>query len=275
MHSSGPGEEEAEIGGYLRFIPPRVGDKKLSVLGVGEIMLWPLHDHVSRPPTITPENVSRAEAIFRQCAKSGRTVQMHVIHPDTTELVIDMWSRVHSSTPIDSLRWTIVHGMSLTEEHCDRLAAMGVGVIGDAMLRMGGDKFVEIWDAERFAFAPNLKKLRSAGIKIAVGSDGLRGATYNPFATLQWLTTGTTLSGLQVWNPDNTLDRVSALSLMTREAPWFSFEEDERGVLEPGRLADIAVLSEDYFSVPASDLPLIRSDMTMVGGEIVWSSLGD
>ncbi len=275
MHSSGPGAEEAEIGGYVRFIPPRVGDKKLSVLGVGEVMLWPLHDHVARPPTITPENVSRAEAIFRQCATSGRTVQMHVIHPDTTELVIDVWSRVHASTPIDSLRWTIVHGISLTEEHYDRLAAMGVGVIGEAMLRMGGDKFVEIWDPKRFTFAPNLKKLRSAGIKVAVGSDGLRAATYNPFATLQWLTTGTTLSGLQVWNPDNTLDRVSALSLMTREAPWFSFEEDERGVLEPGRLADITVLSEDYFSVPASELPQIRSDMTMVGGEIVWSSLGD
>ncbi len=61
---------------------------------------------------------------------------------------------------------------------------------------------------------------------------------------------------------------------MTREAPWFSFHEDERGVLEPGRLADITVLSED-FSVLASDLPQIRSDMTMVGGEIVWSSLGD
>ncbi|MDH3308125.1 MAG: amidohydrolase family protein, partial [Acidimicrobiia bacterium] len=109
MHSGGPGAEEAEIGGYLRFIPSRVGDEKLSVLGVGEVILWPLHDHVPRPPTITPENVSRAEAIFRDCAGSGRTVQMHIIHPDTTELVIDMWSRVHASTPIDGLRWTIVH----------------------------------------------------------------------------------------------------------------------------------------------------------------------
>jgi predicted amidohydrolase YtcJ len=62
---------------------------------------------------------------------------------------------------------------------------------------------------------------------------------------------------------------------MTRDAAWFLFEEHEPGVLEPGRLADIRVLSEDYISAPASDLPQMRSDLTMVGGEIVSSSLGD
>lgn len=273
MHASGPGEEETEVGGYLRFIPPRVGDERLSVLGVGEIVMWPFHDNLNRPPQSTPENIDRLETLLRQCAESRSTVQMHLIHPETTDLVVDMWDRIHQKTPIDDLRWAIVHGESLTSEHCERLASMGVGVIGEAVLRMGGDQYVEDWGAERFEYAPNLRELRAAGVKVAVGSDGLRAATYNPFATLQWLTTGQSLTGLQVWSQDNVLDRLSALSLMTREAGWFSFEEAERGVLEPGRLADVSVLSDDYFDVPEAELPDLRSDLTMVGGDVVWSDL--
>ena len=272
MHSSGAGEEETEVGGYLRFQHPRLGDDVLSVLGVGEIVMWPFHDDFGRPPSATDDDVTRLEELLRRCAEAGWTVQMHLMHPETTDLVIDLWSQIHADTPIDGLRWSIVHGQSITPDHTARLAGMGCGVISEALLRMGGEHAIEIWGEDRVAFAPHIRKLQEEGIRVAVGSDGLRVATYNPFATLQWLITGRSLAGAQIWDAGNVLDRHEALALLTREAAWFSFEEDTRGRIQPGYLADLAVLSDDYFSVPDTELPEIRSAMTLVGGRVVWDA---
>lgn len=270
LHSSGPGEEETEVGGYIRFLHPRHGDSILSVLAVGEIVMWPFHDSFDRVPDSSIENQERLAAILRDCAENGWTVQMHLIHPQNTDLVIDLWSQIHTEIPIDGLRWAIVHGESVRADHTERLASMGAGVIAEAVLRMGGDEVLEIWGEDRAAFAPNIRSLRESGVRVAVGSDGLRAATYNPFATLQWLVTGTSLTGTQIWHRDNVLDRKEALALLTREAAWFSFEENSRGRIQPGYLADIAVLTDDYFSIDASAMPSLRSYLTLVGGEVVW-----
>jgi predicted amidohydrolase YtcJ len=72
--------------------------------------------------------------------------------------------------------------------------------------------------------------------------------------------------------PRHRLSREQALHLYTRGSAWFSHEESERGHLHPGALADFAVLSADYFSVPAAQIPTITSQLTMVGGHTVHES---
>jgi predicted amidohydrolase YtcJ len=68
------------------------------------------------------------------------------------------------------------------------------------------------------------------------------------------------------------MSRGGALELYTRGSAWFSFEEGSRGMLAPGGLADLAVLSADYFSVPEEEIPGITSDLTIVGGRVVYAS---
>ena len=97
--------------------------------------MWPFHDGFSRLPSLTERNQVRLEELLRRCAEAGWTVQMHIIRPETTDLVIEMWSRIHADVPIDGLRWAIVHGESVEERHFGPLSAMGCGVVAEAILR--------------------------------------------------------------------------------------------------------------------------------------------
>ena len=74
--------------------------------------------------------------------------------------------------------------------------------------------------------------------------------------SLYWLVTGKTVGGLSMYPESNRLDRMEALRLWTAGSSWFSSEEGKKGAIVPGQLADLAVLSGDYFSVPDEDVKL-------------------
>jgi predicted amidohydrolase YtcJ len=97
-------------------------------------------------------------------------------------------------------------------------------------------------------------------------------ASYNPFTALQWFLDGKTVSGTALRGPEETPSRENALRLYTRGSAWFSFDEDKRGSLEPGKFADLAVLSKDYMTVPVDQIGGIESLLTMVGGKIVYAA---
>jgi predicted amidohydrolase YtcJ len=100
----------------------------------------------------------------------------------------------------------------------------------------------------------------------------IRAASYNPFTALQWLVDGRTISGTALRGPEETPSRAEALRLYTTGSAWFSREEKTRGSLEIGKLADLAVLSKDYMTVPVDQIGSIESVLTMVGGKIVYEA---
>lgn len=109
----------------------------------------------------------------------------------------------------------------------------------------------------------------AAGIPVGGGTDATRVASYNPWVSLSWLVTGRTVGGLGLYPPKNRVSREKALSMWTHENTWFSNEVGKKGQIKAGQLADLAVLSDDYFSVPEDRIVHIRSVLTMVGGNIV------
>jgi predicted amidohydrolase YtcJ len=272
LHGRGPRTEEPDIAGYLRNLHPGQGDDRLRVLGVGEIVLWSLHDGFNRYPDLSAEQLGRLEQLLRACAEARMTVHLHLIRPETTAATLDLWERIDREVGMRDLRWAIVHGHSVRPEQADRLARLGAAVIGEALLRLEGDEVRHMWGADALRAAPPMAALAASGVAVAAGSDAFRVASYNPFATLQWLTTGRTASGTQIWDAANRVGRRQALEMMTTRAAWCSFEERSRGRLQPGYLADLAVLTDDFFAVPDEQIPQIRSELTVVGGEVVWSS---
>jgi hypothetical protein len=86
---------------------------------------------------------------------------------------------------------------------------------------------------------------------------------------LAWLVTGRTVGGTALYPESNLLDRERALRLWTEANAWFSSEEGNRGAIMEGQLADLAVLSEDYFRVPDEAISKISSVLTLLGGKIV------
>jgi len=103
-----------------------------------------------------------------------------------------------------------------------------------------------------------LRSLVTAGVPLALGSDG----PMNPFLNLMFATT-------YPWKSAEALTMEQALVAYTRGSAYAEFADHEKGTLEPGKLADLAVLSQDIFKVPPQALPATRSVLTMVGGTII------
>src|SRR5207249_9526995 len=103
-------------------------------------------------------------------------------------------------------------------------------------------------------------------------TDATRVASYNPWVSLYWLVTGKTVGGASLYPDRNCLSREEALRLYTQGSSWFSSESGKKGALAPGQLADFAVLTDDYLTVPYEDIKRIESVLTVVGGKIVHAT---
>jgi hypothetical protein len=132
-----------------------------------------------------------------------------------------------------------------------------------------GEYFVERYGAKAAEAAPPIARMLELGLPVGAGTDATRVASYDPWVGLYWMTTGKTVGGRRLAPEANTLDRETALRLWTEGSAWFSGEEGVKGRLTTGRYADLAVLSADYFAVPAPEIRRISSLLTMVGGRIV------
>jgi predicted amidohydrolase YtcJ len=96
-------------------------------------------------------------------------------------------------------------------------------------------------------------------------------APFNPFVSLRWLLDGKVIDGTPMRGADQIPTREEALRMYSLNAAWFTFDEDKRGSLEPGKYADLAVLSDDYLSVPVDKVSRLFSLLTLVGGKAVYA----
>jgi hypothetical protein len=110
------------------------------------------------------------------------------------------------------------------------------------------------------------------GVPVGAGTDATRVASYNPFVSLYWMTTGKTLGGLQLYPEKALLSREEALRLYTQGSTWMSREEGKRGAISPGQLADLAVLTNDYFTISEEEIKSLESVLTILGGKPVYAA---
>jgi predicted amidohydrolase YtcJ len=119
---------------------------------------------------------------------------------------------------------------------------------------------------------PPVMTAKEIGVTVGAGTDAHRVASYNPFTALQWFLDGKTVSGIALRGPEETPNRMDALRFYTVGSAWFSHDEDKRGSLTIGKLADLAVLTKDYMTVPVEQVGGIESLLTMVEGKIVYGA---
>jgi hypothetical protein len=134
-----------------------------------------------------------------------------------------------------------------------------------------GEYFVERYGAKAAERTPPIRRMLEAGVPVGAGTDATRVASYNPWVSLSWLVTGRTLGGLALYPTANLLDREEALRLWTQANAWFSTETGKKGQIKVGQLADLAVLSDDYFSVPDTSIQNITSVLTLLAGKPVYA----
>ena len=122
---------------------------------------------------------------------------------------------------------------------------------------------------------PPLRMIVDSGIHVGAGSDAAQISTLDPWLMIYYMVTGKNAAG-ELINPGQTLTRMEALRLYTANNGWFLREEDRLGSIEPGKLADIVVLSDDFLDpakVPDEAIKRVKSALTVVGGQVVYDAL--
>jgi hypothetical protein len=193
--------------------------------------------------------------------------------PDATvDQLLTIFERVNKDVPIAPLRWSIAHLNDASPKTLERMKALGVGwTVQDAMY-FGGEGFVKQSGLDAAKRTPPVVSADRLGVHIGGGTDAHRVASYNPFTSLQWFLDGKTVSGLVMRGPEEIPTRQQALRFYTKGSAWFSHDDGERGSLEVGKLADLAVLTKDYLTVPVGEIGDIESVLTMVGGKVVYAA---
>jgi predicted amidohydrolase YtcJ len=263
-----PGAEFEELRAFTRLLPMGFGDDMLRFNGLGERITAAMNNNDK--PTVADKE--KYYEIVRWAAQQGMALTMHWPRSASAGELLEIFERVNRDVPIGGLRWSIAHLNDASAENLRRMKALGVGwTVQDAMY-FGGDQFQKQEGREAARRAPPVETAREIGVAMGAGTDAHRVASYNPFTALQWFLEGKTVSGTALRGPEETPSRENALRLYTRGSAWFSFDEDKRGSLEPGKLADLAVLSTDYMTVPVDQIGGIESLLTMVGGKIVYAA---
>jgi predicted amidohydrolase YtcJ len=152
------------------------------------------------------------------------------------------------------------------------MKSLGVGwALQDAMY-FEGERFIAERGAPAASRAPPVMSALRIGVKTGAGTDAHRVMSYNPFVALQWLLDSRTVGGTRLRVQEEIPSRQEALRLYTSGSAWFDHSERRRGSLEPGKLADLAVLSKDYLGVPVGEIGGIESLLTLLGGTIVYAA---
>ena len=263
-----PGAELDDYKSWTRLLPMGFGDDWLRFNGVGERITAAMNNN-DRP---TETDREKYYQIAQWAADRGLSLTMHWPRDASVGQLLDIFERVDRNTPIAPLRWSIAHLNDASPRTLERMKALGVGwTVQDAMY-FGGAQFVEQAGAQLARRVPPVNSAQRIGVVIGAGTDAHRVASYNPFTALQWFLDGKTVAGVAIRGPEETPTRAEALRFYTLGSAWFSHDDGRRGSLEAGKLADLAVLSKDYMTVPVDQIGGIESLLTLVGGKIVYAS---
>jgi predicted amidohydrolase YtcJ len=233
------------------------GDDMMRASGVGEFATnWAVGGAPPAQATYT--------AALSLIAKQGWAFQQHSLSAAEDELTISTFEAVNATTPIAKLHWSVAHVPRIDAAKISRLKTMGAGIAVHPfqyLNAMGG--------------GPPLRTIVDSGIHVGAGSDSAQISTLDPWLMIYYMVTGKNAAGVLV-NGGQQLTRIEAIRLYTVENGWFFHEEDKLGSIEPGKLGDIVVLSDDYFdSAKVSDegIKKLKSVLTIVDGKIVYNEL--
>jgi predicted amidohydrolase YtcJ len=243
--------------------------------GAGEMLVFSAADfedfRVPRPD-MPPEMEGELEDVVRILVQNRWPWRLHATYDETISRALDVFEKVNQDTPLEGLHWFFDHAETISDQSIDRIAALGGGIAVQHRMAYQGGYFVERYGFGAAEATPPVKKILDKGVKVSAGTDATRVASYNPWVSLAWLVTGMTVGGLRLYPQRNCLDRETALRMWTENVTWFSNEEGKKGRIEAGQFADMIVPDRDFFSCAESEIAGTTSDLTVVGGRIIYGS---
>lgn len=203
--------------------------------------------------------------------RSKLQVQVHVVGDVAIDRLLDAVNQVDGEVHPGELRWVVVHAFLPTAAAIERIKDLGLYVAMQDHPVALGHNMIRYWGEDRAARAIPIRSMLSARIPVGGGTDAPI-VDPNPFVSMWWMVTRATLPKGVVLGAGEAISREDALRIYTMGSARIKRMEDRIGSLEPRKLADLVVLSEDVLGVPPERIRHIRSLLTMVGGKIVHDS---
>jgi hypothetical protein len=270
-----PKSELADFEHWSGIVRPGQGDQYLRHNGAGEMLVFSaadFEDFLEPRPELPASMEQELKPVIELLAKNRWPFRLHATYDESITRALDVYEDVNREIPLAGLHWFIDHAETISGRNIDRIAALGGGIAIQHRMAFQGEYFRDRYGAAALRRTPPIREMLRAGLPVGAGTDATRVATYNPFVSLYWLVTGKTVGGLSMYDESNRLDRMEALRLWTVGSSWFSTEESGKGAIVAGQLADLAVLSADYFAVPDEEIKQLESVLTIVGGKPVYAA---
>jgi predicted amidohydrolase YtcJ len=201
--------------------------------------------------------------------RSGFQLAFHAIAENTVEAAVTALEYAHCSLSITLRRHRIEHCSECPPYLLERLKKLGLVIVTHpSTIYYNGERYLATVAKSQLPWLYRIKSPLESGVVVAAASDAPV-MPVNPLAGIYGAVTRKAESG-QVLLPEERIKVNQALALYTINAAYASFEENIKGSISRGKLADIVVLSDDPTKVTPEKIKDIKVEMTIIGGEVVW-----
>jgi predicted amidohydrolase YtcJ len=198
----------------------------------------------------------------------GWRVFTHAVGDAAIDEVLAGYEAANTEKSITGRRWGIEHAFIGRRDHLTRMKNLGLFLSLQDHLYLAGPSLVKYWGRQRAFLTTPVKMYLDAGLPVSGGTDSSV-VPYSPLWVIYHFVTRDTISGGPM-GEDQKISREDALRMVTRNHWYLTFEENTKGVIAPGRFADMVVLPEDIMTVPPKRIEQMKVLMTMVGGKVVY-----
>ncbi|QIL69071.1 amidohydrolase [Diaphorobacter sp. HDW4B] len=270
-----PKQEKEDFLKWTSDVTYKQGNDYFRHNGAGEMLVYSaadFEDFRQPRPDMPPQMETELADVVRILAQNKWPWRLHATYDETISRALDVFEQVNREIPFTGLNWFFDHAETISDKSIDRIAALGGGIAVQHRMAYQGEYFTERYGARAAEATPPIKRILEKGVKISAGTDATRVASYNPWVSLSWMITGKTVGGMKMYPERNLLDRETALRMWTENVAWFSNEVGKRGQIAAGQFGDMIVPDKDFFKVPEDDISFMTSELTVVGGRIVYGA---
>lgn len=255
----------------MAFRPPRHDDGQIAFLGLGENLVSAMNDGVRMGPGFAPPEEARQELlrVATYAAERRIPLEIHAYTDDAASLILDAFERVGQQHDLRPLRWSIAHLNTGSPRTLERMSRLGLAYTVQMGPYFEGEAIREANSPTVAQVSPPVRKALALGLPVAGGTDSTRIGVAGVWQAIQYHVQGRALGGMVQRHRDTLLTREEALDLYTRQAAWLAFDEDDRGQLNVGKLADLAVLDQPYLTMPEDRIHTVDAVLTLLGGKPV------
>src|SRR5205823_1594366 len=251
------------------------GDDFFRCNGAGEMLVFSatdFEDFLEPRPDLPASLEGELKDVVALLVANQWPFRLHATYDESITRFLNVFEEVNRDVPFRGLHWFFDHCETISDRSLERVKALDGGIAIQDRMAFQGEYFMDRYGKKAAERTPPVRKMLEMGIPVGAGTDATRVASYNPWVSLYWLVAGKTVGGTALYPKANCLDRAEALRRYTQGSAWFSGEDDKKGAIRSGQLADLAVLSADYFSVPEEEIKAIESVLTVVDGKIVFGT---